>query len=170
MNDEQKQKRTGRVSAMLRTPGSSDEWYTPPAFIKALGEFDLDPACGPLCKNRTAHRMFRSGGLEKPWFGRVWLNPPFSDVRPWVEKMRAHGNGILLVCGRVDAVWFQEAVREASGCFLIKGRVQFNRPNVNTGRCPLGCCLLPFGRKNARAIRKSGLPGLFVFPDLSTIT
>lgn len=151
-----------QVAAFLRGKASTDEWFTPLNFIRALGEFDLDPACGALCRNRTARRRYQEHGLEQAWAGRVWLNPPFSDARPWVEKLAAHGNGILLVFARTDAVWFQRAVAAAGAVFAIKGRIQFTRPGGGPSRCPLGCVLIPFGGANIRAIRRSGIPGLFL--------
>jgi hypothetical protein len=60
-----------------------DEWLTPPPLIQALGEFDLDP-CAPIkrpwdmAKN---HYTIEDDGLEKDWFGRVWLNPPVSTPK-----------------------------------------------------------------------------------------
>lgn len=154
--------KTPRIPAFLRGVGSSDEWYTPPALIKSLGEFDLDPACGPLCENQTARTRYGTDGLSREWFGRVWLNPPFSDAMPWVDKLVAHGNGILLVFSRSDAVWYQRAVASAGGCFLLKGRIQFQRPGGGPSRCPLGCSLIPFGTANHEAIRASGLDGIFL--------
>ena len=140
----------------------SDEWYTPIELIRSLGEFDLDPACGPQCKNRTAKRRYGVNGLEREWFGRVWLNPPFSCVPPWVDRMIEQNNGVMLVFGRVDAVWFQRACKVAAGIYLLRGRVQFDRPNGTTGRCPLGCCLFAFGAANRRAIRNCSWPGTWL--------
>lgn len=140
----------------------SDEWYTPIALVRALGNFDLDPACGPECPNKTARRRYGERGLERKWSGRVWLNPPFSNAVPWVDKMIEHRNGIMLVFGRVDTVWFQRACEAASGVYLLKGRIQFERPAGTTGRCPLGCVLFGFGAANRRAIQKCGWPGIWL--------
>ena len=156
-----------RVAACLRRGGqSSDEWYTPPEFIAALGEFDLDPACGPLCTNHTAVRRYgpQEDGLAQVWAGRVWLNPPFSNASPFIDRLAEHGDGIALVFTRSDAVWYQRAVERAGGVFLLKGRIHFQRPGGGPSRCPLGCSLLPFGERNRRAVLRSGLPGLFLSP------
>src|ERR1043166_792351 len=147
------------------TSKPSDEWYTPPALVRALGDFDLDPACGPLCPNITARRRVgpKEDGLSIAWRGRVWLNPPFSNSTPWVERMIEHGNGILLSFCRSDAGWFQRAICAGQGVFLLMGRTEFDRPNGKTSRCPLGCCLIPFGRENRDAILKSGIRGTWLY-------
>jgi len=143
----------------------NDEWYTPIELIRSLGEFDLDPACGPGCPNKTARRRYAQRGEEKPWAGRVWLNPPFSNVVPWVDRMIEHGNGVLFVFGRVDAVWFQRAAAASDGVYLLRGRVQFQRTGGTTGRCPLGCVLFGFGARNRRAIQRCGYPGIWLTTD-----
>jgi DNA N-6-adenine-methyltransferase (Dam) len=149
----------------------SDEWYTPASIYGNLGKFDLDPACGPLCKNYIAEHKFTEGGLQKPWFGRVFLNPPYSQIGPWVDKMVAHNNGILFVFARTEVAWFSWALRACGGVFLLFGRVQFTRPIPKLGKggrvtkgCPLGSCLFPFDKDkvaapNKKAILESGIKG-----------
>lgn len=34
-------------TSFQRSVNYSDEWYTPPEIIEALGEFDLDPCAAP---------------------------------------------------------------------------------------------------------------------------
>lgn len=153
-----------------RQATSSDEWYAPIELIRSLGEFDLDPACGPQCRNRTAKRRYGCNGLEREWFGRVWLNPPFSYVPPWVDRMIKHNNGVMLVFGRVDAVWFQRACAAASGVYLLCGRIQFDRPGGSTGRCPLGCVLFGFGERNRRAIHRCSWPGIWLSSKPGSLT
>ena len=45
-------------------------------------------------------------GLAQRWRGRVWMNPPYSKPKPWVEKFLAHGNGVALVA-MSRAAWFK---------------------------------------------------------------
>ena len=97
-----------------RTQNSTDEWYTPKEILEALGIFDLDP-CAPLTPLwNTAAVMYNKNddGLSKQWFGRVWLNHPYSRplINKFVEKMAAHNNGIALLFNRCDSRLFQDCV------------------------------------------------------------
>lgn len=142
---------------------SSDEWYTPPEIVESLGAFDLDPATSPLAPKHAKRRFFAADdGLSKKWTGRVWLNPPFSDARPWIDRLREHGNGIALVFARTDAKWFIEAISNAGFVFMMLGRVRFLRPERTPSRCPLGCVLIPFGAANIDAIKRSGIRGVML--------
>lgn len=66
------------------TSSASDEWYTPPEYIEfahsVMGGIDLDPASNEIAQHWIrAARYFtiNDNGLEMPWHGRVWLNPPY---------------------------------------------------------------------------------------------
>lgn len=61
------------------------EYFTPQYIVlaarKAMGGIDLDPA-SCYKANRVVHARHiytqEDDGLSKPWFGRVWMNHPFS--------------------------------------------------------------------------------------------
>jgi hypothetical protein len=97
--------------------GATSDWYTPPGIFAALNlVFDLDP-CSPglgLCFV-PARRVYTEAddGLRQPWFGTVWLNPPFGARRgqvPWLRKFFDHRNGIALCAARTSADWFHDVV------------------------------------------------------------
>lgn len=78
----------------------NDVMMTPPEIFDALQlEFDLDPAHPPFSTNVPCKRYFTEAddGLAQPWEGLVWVNPPYSQATPWIDKFLQHGNGIMLV-------------------------------------------------------------------------
>lgn len=93
----------------------TDERYTPTWLVKSLGMFDLDPcspADGPLHGQATQWFSKNDDGLRQPWHGRVFMNPPFSDAAPWVERFLQHANGIALL-PVANAKWRTRAMRHA---------------------------------------------------------
>ena len=88
---------------------STVDWLTPPDLVKKLGEFDLDP-CSPInppfvhAKNNFT---VKENGLNKIWFGRVYMNPPYGKgMEMWIEKLKNHGNGIALIFARTETKVF----------------------------------------------------------------
>lgn len=108
--------------------GSGDEWYTPRRIIDALGPFDLDPCAAPNLPWRTAERQFDiyDNGLLQQWDGFVWLNPPFSNCRPFVERLAEHGHGIGLTPASTGCTYWQETVfPNASQILFVNKRIKF---------------------------------------------
>src|SRR3990167_9500079 len=105
------------MAAHEQSIGATDEWYTPPWLFEKLGlEFDLDPASPgeSVVPWIPADEHWSMAGLDLPWHGRVWLNPPYgprNGIRPWLEKLKTHGNGFALVPNRTGADWWQDFAR-----------------------------------------------------------
>ena len=79
-----------------------------------MGEIDLDPATNELAQTWIKAKTFYTtadDGLSKPWYGGVWLNPPYADASRWVDKAISEydaGNiteAVLLVKPADGAVW-----------------------------------------------------------------
>lgn len=110
---------------------TTNEWLTPPSIIKALGSFDLDPCAPPMTRRpwNTAPSMYDESmnGFEMPWFGRVWLNPPYGDETfKWIKKLADHKNGIALIFARTDTRGFHSEIFEkANSIFFFKSRIKF---------------------------------------------
>lgn len=148
--------------------GASDEWYTPPAIFDALGlTFDLDP-CSPgqhhWVPARKVYTVF-DDGLEKPWAGTVFMNPPFGGRNgqvPWLRKFLDHADGIAIVAARTSAGWFHEYAVHADSFLLPRGKTKFIRPDGSTGGSPgTGIVLIGMGSICNAALKRSGL-GLFL--------
>jgi phage N-6-adenine-methyltransferase len=155
-------------TAFEKTANTTDEWYTPKEIIDALGCFDLDP-CAPTARlwDTAHHHLTRENdGLAHDWFGRVWLNPPYSRplIERFMEKMARHNNGIALLFNRADSKMFQEQVfDEATAILFMRGRVQFYRPDgTRTGTPGCGSVLVAYGYDNARLLKHSGISGKYI--------
>lgn len=145
--------------------GISNDWLTPPAIIKALGKFRLDPCAHPKQFYRTASHMIHppADGLADPWRGRVWLNPPYgSQLHRWIRRLAEHGDGIALVPARTEVEkWFWPFIWEAADAVLfLRGRLYFHRPDGSQcGNAGHGSVLAGYGQKNVTALEHCGIPG-----------
>lgn len=146
------------------------EWYTPREIIKPLEPFDLDPATSAeaISLNNSAKHYYtqKDNGLLKPWFGRVWLNPPYKnpDIRLFMHKMAEHGNGIALVFNRCDSSWFQDYVLgRADAIMFLRKRIRFLRPDGTQGDSPgAGSILIAYGGQNVESLARCRLAGKLV--------
>lgn len=144
--------------------GGSNEWYTPAYIFHALGEvFDLDvaaPACGPAHVPCRAWLHEADDGLQAPWGGFVWMNPPFggrNGLVPWLDKFFAHGNGIALTPDRTSAPWWQDAARRSDMMLFTRGKVKFIRPDGTVGGSPgAGVTLWAAGARAKQALLRAG--------------
>src|SRR5262249_12487593 len=82
------------------TKGNVEDYTPQPIFTAMACVFDLDPASPgrdvvPWIPAKH-HYTLADNGLERPWRGYVWLNPPYTreGLPRWLEKFRQHGNGV----------------------------------------------------------------------------
>jgi len=145
------------------TTDQSDTWLTPPSILEKLGEFDLDPCTPEVMPWETAKKRYTKNddGLIQPWYGRVWMNPPFGkEAAKWLEKLSNHGNGIALVPARTETKMFFDYVwGKADAVCFIKSRPHFHyvdgmRAPFNSG-API--CLIAYGNKNRLVLETSNL-------------
>jgi len=120
--------------------GTGDEWYTPPEILDAVrelthdGVIDLDPCYAPGCLTNARHRIdVRQGGdgLRDLWpgSGLVWVNCPFSDVGPWLERCVSASvvrPVVAMVPMRPETRAWWSHVWGAGGYVIVqRGRVRF---------------------------------------------
>ena len=138
-------------------------WLTPTPVVEALGRFDLDPcgAPGHDLADRTYLIDRGEDGLELPWTGRVWLNPPYGkEAYPFLEKMADHGNGVALIFARTETAAFYRYVWDAADAVLfLRGRISFWDADKVPAKANAGApsCLVAYGQDNVEALRVSGL-------------
>lgn len=162
-----------RLSGWLDGLGGNEQretrWLTPPHVVKALGEFDLDPcgAPGHILAARTYLPESGEDGLELPWEGRVFVNPPYGrEAWPFMRKMAEHNNGILLVFAAVETeIWFETVWPKATAILFPKGRLTFlrgdgSKPVANSGK---PSALIAYGTPNGNALHESGIEGKVIW-------
>ena len=159
------------MNTSFQKTAGSDEWYTPPEIVRALGPFDLDPCSPerPLFKIAEKTYNKQQDGLAHEWAGRVFLNPPYSQplLSQFCEKMAGHGNGIVLVFARTGNKVMQEILMpKADAMLFMRKRVRFYLPDGKQGG-GAGCdsVLIAFGKSNADALKNSGIEGFYVGRD-----
>ena len=113
----------------------TDCWYSPPDIVElvmqVLGEINLDP-CADDGRHISAaeHYTKNDNGLEQPWCGKVYMNPPYSHPGVWMKKLQLEfetGNVdevIALVPAATDTNWLSPVLKTQPVCFW-KGRIKF---------------------------------------------
>nr|WP_298165255.1 DNA N-6-adenine-methyltransferase [uncultured Pseudomonas sp.] len=170
---------SGMIGAREAQPKrKSVEWYTPGWVFDRLNlQFDTDPSSPHDYETpvpaKLKYTLF-DNGLAQPWFGRVWMNPPYGpDTGFWMRRLIDHGDGIALVFSRTDAAWFQEAIRAATATLLVAGRIEFIPGHENShkkGRSGAGSAMFAFGNECATALAQLAdlgvlIPRLDIFID-----
>jgi hypothetical protein len=157
--------------------GASDEWYTPPHVFEAMGDvqFDLDvahPGWEAPC-HVPAWTVMTAESLSRPWYGFVWMNPPFgarNGLAPWLEKFFEHGNGVALVPDRTSAPWWQEFARKADALLFVGKKLRFIRPDGSEGKSPAqGTTLLAAGPRGVEALQNAARNGLGLLTNVAAL-
>lgn len=162
---------TGRGFAGSTIPKDiRDSWQTPDfAFVPLDAEFNfgLDAASDGLnSKVPGAYLTKETNGLEQCWANNllpfaartVWVNPPYSDISPWLEKAEEEARrnalvSVLLVPHTPDAGWWPTTaseIRVVTGAVVdgkrYSGRIQFIRADTGKphGGQSKGSCYIIF--------------------------
>jgi len=151
---------------------ASDGWYTPPRYIalarQVLGDIDLDPAsCSAAQAVVRAHRYYteHEDGLIQPWYGRMWINPPYSAPTPWVRRIITEYRAgtvtaaLMLTNSYTETGWWQDLA--AVGVMLFfRGRLNFWHPEKTSTQNRTGQTLAYLGPDRTRFAEVFGAHGV----------
>lgn len=148
-------------SMASRMTGNSEN-YTPKNIIdkvrEVLGEIDLDPASCDLAQETvqaTKYYTKETDGLDKPWKGRIFLNPPYgAEIKQFTNKLIDElpniESAILLTNDQTDTDWWQKCAKNASLIFMKDGRFNFYT-STNDKTSPMnGQTIFYYGKNSAR--------------------
>ena len=138
----------------------NDEVYTPKEVFDALGLlFDLD-VCGPKggLEWIPAKRTFcqEEDGLAQEWYGRVWMNPPYSAPKLWVDKWLEHKNGVM-IAPFSKSHWFMKLWESEAVILNNPVRFRFNKPDGSKYAIAFPTAIWAIGESNITALKMSGL-------------
>lgn len=108
-----------------------DSWRTPPEVFHwasdMVGGFQYDTACTvrnalamPLWKGRRDH-----DALACRWRGRLWCNPPYSDIGPWIDKALDCVGIVALLIPSPNGESYYARLIPAAYEIYISGRLAF---------------------------------------------
>lgn len=125
-----------------------DLWQTPRSIFNymkyELGyNFTLDAAASNLNHLCSHYFTVNDNSLEQDWSSSinvneesVWLNPPYSDIRPWIEKAHEESTKgvttVMLVPADTSVGWFNRALElnVSEVMFVVGGRISFVRADT----------------------------------------
>jgi len=165
-----------------RAQGSGEnEWYTPEQYLtaarKVLGAIDLDPASSEIANQAVRAARFFSmddDGLDKPWAGRIWMNPPYSQ--PHIARFAAKlveetqsGNvseAIALTHNYTDTAWFHALAGACDALCFTRGRIGFLSPDGRRAAPTQGQAFFYFGPRPSLFAEVFASIGLVLFTPI----
>lgn len=138
----------------------NDEVFTPPEIFTALKlEFDLD-VCAPEggLSWIPAKKSFsiKDDGLSQNWYGRVWMNPPYSAPKLWVDKWVNHGNG-LMIAPFSKSHWFMQLWNSSAVMINNPVNFKFKKSDGSNYSIAFPTAIWAIGETNITALQKSDL-------------
>lgn len=120
------------------------------------GTFDVDPCsgCEPMPIAETRYTAADDGLSDRsPWYGSVFVNPPYSNIGPWAAKaVRSTERGdadhvvMLIPSYSASSGWFHEHASSAEYLCVIDGRLKFHGADSSA---PFASLLVVFAADSA---------------------
>ncbi|WP_053091889.1 DNA N-6-adenine-methyltransferase [Stenotrophomonas maltophilia] len=128
--------------------GRHQNWRTPSSIFDALHaefHFTLDGASEP---GNGLLPLASTADAPISWTGHhVFCNPPWSNIRPFVDQAPWADLAVFLVPARTNVGWFHHALQLGARTRFFLGRPKFELPDHsgNGHNSPVDCLLLIFG-------------------------
>lgn len=125
----------------------NDEYMTPSWIIDAardvVGErIKFDPACSHYAATFQLPGFYRTkeavpDGLGTDWhkFNSIWLNPPYSKPKPWIEKfidwiayndlVQFVRDGFALINSNTETSYYQDLLKNCDAMCFFNRRISF---------------------------------------------
>lgn len=107
-------------------------WQTPKSLFDNLNlEFEFTGDVAASHDNALSDNFYteEDNALDQRWFKISWCNPPYDNVKPWVEKaIQQHKAGktiVMLVPADTSVQWFKNAFSSCNEVRFIGGRLSF---------------------------------------------
>lgn len=133
------------MSTETRYQQSNDEYATPKWLKEDLFNRWYDPCpLSKLCNTKI-------DGLKVAWQDYTFINPPYSNPLPWIEKaIQEHKKGktiALLLKHDSSTKWFKLLHETKAEFLLFSGRLHFNE-SKNSAPFPSLLAILPRSHNN----------------------
>lgn len=151
------EKEEGPGGPRISKGANKGEYGSDPNFLKAIekkfGPIAFDLAANS--RNAVCDHFFSKAedSLKQDWAaleGVLYLNPPFSNIKPWVEKCKAEGdrgaNIFFLVPASVGAKWYRANIHKKATVYFLDGRLIFKGQKTPY---PKDCMLVHFHKEPA---------------------
>lgn len=133
----------------------SVEWETPQDFYDELNKefcFNLDPCSTHDNAKCERHFTKTENGLLQSWGGyNVFCNPPYSELKLWIEKAYKERNNancvVMLIPARTDTIAFHKYIYNKAEIRFIKGRLKFGG---SKNAAPFASMVVIYRKKEAK--------------------
>lgn len=126
---------------LINQDSGNTEWWTPKPIVQVakrlMGWIDLDPACSVEAWNYQGQHSgihYADNGLEREWFGKVWMNHPFGRQHNmnWINRVvstisdKEIEQACCITFASVSERWFQPLLQYPM--FFFCGRINYIDP------------------------------------------
>ena len=137
---------------------TTDDYFTPKWLFDQMDlVFDQDvasPPGGVPWIPAINYYSMADDGLSQTWFNRVWMNPPFSNAAPWIDRFIVHHHGVALVRNGANK-WGDKLWASDASLVILPYNFQFVREGMRTDIRD-SVMLVAFGDECVEAIGRIG--------------